>query len=49
MTTKCGTFNYLAPEVLLQKKYDGFKADIYSSGICLYILVAGYFPYKHNK
>ena len=42
-----GTLNYMAPEVNCLKKneqYDAFKADIYSLGVWLYILLVGEFP-----
>ena len=44
--TICGSFYYVAPEVLSGSKYDPYKADSWSSGIVLYILLTKRFPWK---
>ena len=36
---------YAAPEVLCNKPYKGYKADIWSMGISLYMMVCGDFPF----
>ena len=44
LDTQCGTLTYLAPEVLAGDPYCGRKADIWSCGVLLYVLVTGSFP-----
>ena len=41
-----GTLEYAAPEVLGQKKYDGYKADIFSLGVILFNLVTCKYGFK---
>lgn len=38
---KCGTPAYLAPEVIQETGYSGFKADVWSLGVLTYYLITG--------
>ena len=46
----CGTQNYYAPEVLAYPQlYDPFKADIFSLGIILHVLITSKYPFDNPE
>lgn len=46
MNTICGTAGYMAPEIISRKAcgYDGPPTDVWSAGILLFIMIAGFPP-----
>lgn len=44
----CGTYYFLAPEVLANTPHDPFKADVWSIGVTFFNIVTGTFPWPTN-
>ena len=42
---KCGTPFYAAPEIFSNADHDDFKADIWSYGVTMHVIVTGQFPF----
>ncbi|KAL3895806.1 MAG: hypothetical protein SGPRY_013423 [Prymnesium sp.] len=49
ITGYCGSKSYAAPEVLTGRGYDGYSADIWSLGVCMFGLLNGFFPVDEAK
>ena len=49
LETPCGSPGYAPPEMVLGYSYNGLKTDIWSSGIILYAMLCGSFPFDDDS
>lgn len=45
LTVHCGTPHYMCPDIVKKVPYNGFAADIWASGVILYIILVGKLPF----
>lgn len=45
-TVVIGKPAYLAPELRTYQAYDGYAADIFAAGVCIYAMLYGHFPFE---
>ncbi|KAJ1566926.1 hypothetical protein HK405_007883 [Cladochytrium tenue] len=45
LTARCGSEEYAAPEVVLQRPYDGRRTDAWACGVVLFAMLAGQLPF----
>ncbi|KAH0788087.1 CAMK family protein kinase [Histomonas meleagridis] len=49
VTQKCGSYQYVAPEVFASDVYDGMKADMWSCGVLFFCIFSKKFPYRDQN
>mmetsp|Transcript_30016 Transcript_30016/g.73082 ORF Transcript_30016/g.73082 Transcript_30016/m.73082 type:complete len:629 (-) Transcript_30016:344-2230(-) len=49
LKTSCGSPHYACPEVCSSSTYDGTKADSWSLGVLLFVLITGDFPFNDQN
>ena len=49
LATPCGSPSYASPEIIKGEIYDGFKIDVWASGIILFAMLCGYLPFDDDE
>lgn len=49
LRTSCGSPHYACPEICASTCYDGIKADAWSLGVLLFVLITGDFPFNDQN
>jgi len=44
LTQFCGSRSYCPPEVMARMAYNGYRADLWSLGVCIFGMASGFFP-----
>eukprot|EP01017_Pseudomicrothorax_dubius_P049385 TRINITY_DN9176_c0_g1_i6.p1 TRINITY_DN9176_c0_g1~~TRINITY_DN9176_c0_g1_i6.p1 ORF type:complete len:201 (+),score=17.77 TRINITY_DN9176_c0_g1_i6:95-697(+) len=44
--SSCGTPYYMSPEIIQKKAYKGGPADVWATGVLMYKLLMGFFPFR---
>ena len=49
LQTPCGSPSYASPEIIKGELYNGFRIDIWASGIILFAMLCGYLPFDEEE
>ena len=49
LITPCGSPCYASPEMVSGQHYNGFRIDVWSTGIILYAMLCGYLPFEDKN